>query len=122
MKHPKDMTVSQRIAAGLMTDAMRKLETELHWSLIDMGGIPPEWNEIWERLPESHPKRVKVTADFDADVVKFFKGLGRGYQARMNAVLRAYMKGRMAKIINGPDTTDWILHPERIPERPEFVE
>jgi hypothetical protein len=37
----------------------------------------------------------------------------------MNEVLRAYVHGRLAKIVTGPDTTDYILHPERIPEEPE---
>jgi BrnA antitoxin of type II toxin-antitoxin system len=36
--------------------------------------------------------KTAVNAKFDVDVVNWFKGQGRGYQTRMNAVLRHYMK------------------------------
>jgi uncharacterized protein (DUF4415 family) len=36
--------------------------------------------------------KTPVNAKFDADVVTWFKAQGRGYQARMNAVLRHYME------------------------------
>jgi uncharacterized protein (DUF4415 family) len=41
------------------------------------------------------PKENKrqVTVRYDADVVEFFKSQGRGWQARMNAVLRTFMEG-----------------------------
>jgi uncharacterized protein (DUF4415 family) len=40
----------------------------------------------------SPPLTVPVNAKFDSDVVAWFKSQGRGYQARMNAVLRRYME------------------------------
>jgi uncharacterized protein (DUF4415 family) len=36
--------------------------------------------------------KTPVNAKFDADVVDWFKSQGRGYQTRMNAVLRRYME------------------------------
>jgi uncharacterized protein (DUF4415 family) len=38
------------------------------------------------------PEKTVVNAKFDRDVVDWFKSQGRGYQARMNAVLRTYMQ------------------------------
>ncbi len=38
------------------------------------------------------PEKTVVNAKFDSDVVDWFRSQGRGYQARMNAVLRTYMK------------------------------
>lgn len=38
------------------------------------------------------PEKTVVNAKFDRDVVDWFKAQGRGYQARMNAVLRTYMQ------------------------------
>lgn len=38
------------------------------------------------------PLTTPVNAKFDSDVVAWFKSQGRGYQARMNAVLRRYME------------------------------
>jgi len=40
----------------------------------------------------SPPLKAPVNAKFDVDVVDWFKSQGRGYQARMNAVLRRYME------------------------------
>ena len=56
-----------------------------------------EWGE-WQvgiRLPKKH-----LNLRVDADVVDWFKSQGRGYQTRMNAVLRAFVraqKGRTSK-------------------------
>ena len=36
--------------------------------------------------------KTPVNAKFDVDVVAWFKSQGRGYQTRMNAVLRRYME------------------------------
>lgn len=50
----------------------------------------PEWAEtITVQLPE--PKR-HLNLRIDADVVEWFRKQGRGYQTRMSAVLRAYMR------------------------------
>jgi uncharacterized protein (DUF4415 family) len=43
-------------------------------------------------LRPGQPK-IRVTAYFDQEVVEWFRAQGRGYQTRMNAVLRAYMEG-----------------------------
>jgi len=40
------------------------------------------------------PAKTPVNAKFDSDVVRWFKSQGRGYQSRMNAVLRAYMRAK----------------------------
>ena len=39
--------------------------------------------------PES--RKASMTIRLDADVLAFFRGQGRGYQTKINAVLRAYM-------------------------------
>lgn len=49
------------------------------------------------------PKKTRITAAFDADVVCFYRALGQGYQARMNAVLRLYMLALKSKLIRGRD-------------------
>jgi hypothetical protein len=78
--------------------------------------LPSAWDEIWEDDDRRDPKRTRVTIRLDADVVKFFKGLGEGYQTRINRVLRAYMHFRLAKLIEGPDTMDYVLRPEKVLE------
>lgn len=60
---------------------------------IDTSDIPPLDDDFFAhaelRLPE--PKQA-VTIRLDRDVVEWFKSQGKGYQTRMNAVLRTYMK------------------------------
>lgn len=45
-------------------------------------------------MPE---KKVPISFRVDPDVLAFFKSEGDGYQSRMNAVLRGYMRGHRSK-------------------------
>lgn len=55
----------------------------------EMDGIDEDWmgNATLEQI-----KKRAIYAKFDDDVIEYFQSFGRGYQARMNAVLRAYME------------------------------
>jgi uncharacterized protein (DUF4415 family) len=49
--------------------------------------------EFWKAAKLVLPERkVQVALRVDPDVLRWFKAQGRGYQTRMNAVLRAYME------------------------------
>ncbi|MDR1947869.1 MAG: BrnA antitoxin family protein [Spirochaetaceae bacterium] len=37
------------------------------------------------------PVKIPVKINYDADVFEWFRSFGKGYQTRMNAVLREYM-------------------------------
>lgn len=52
---------------------------------------PAEWTESEIALPRS--KRL-ISLRLDADIVDYFQQGGRGYQTRMNAVLRAWIEAR----------------------------
>jgi uncharacterized protein (DUF4415 family) len=52
---------------------------------------PRDWTD--EPLPLPKGKRL-ISLRLDADIVEYFQGGGRGYQTRMNAVLRAWMEAR----------------------------
>lgn len=53
----------------------------------------PVDESFWERAELVPPRRPKVHTGLrlDADVLDFFKAQGRGWQTRINAVLRSYM-------------------------------
>jgi uncharacterized protein (DUF4415 family) len=51
------------------------------------------WGDLQVGLPL--PKQ-HLNLRIDADVLAWFKGQGRGYQTRMNAVLRAYVTAQKA--------------------------
>lgn len=62
---------------------------------VDFSDIP-ELDEEWFkgaelRMPET---KERLTVRFDKDIVEFFQRQGKGYQTRMNAVLRAYVNAR----------------------------
>ncbi len=42
-------------------------------------------------------RKQQVTLRIDADVLQWFKDQGRGYQSRINALLRAYMEAHRSR-------------------------
>jgi uncharacterized protein (DUF4415 family) len=60
---------------------------------IDLSDIPELGPNFWKnavlRMPQ---KKESLTLRLDHDVVAWFRGTGRGYQTRMNAVLRSFVK------------------------------
>ncbi len=60
---------------------------------IDTSEIPQLDPSFWQTarvvMPEKRGK-TQITAKLDSEVVQWFKSQGRGYQGRMNAVLRSY--------------------------------
>jgi uncharacterized protein (DUF4415 family) len=68
--------------------------------------IPPGWHKV-ESLAPVKPVKTKLNLALDADMVKWFRALGRGYQPRMNAVLRAYMHAVIAKEVERAEDRDW---------------
>ncbi len=110
MKTYETRSLTERRHSSLMGDALSKLEHDVLRTVIAGDGIPEAWQDIAQSGTASD-KRTRVTMAIDRDVVQFFKAMGRGYQERMACVLRAWMHGRLAKVIDGPDTTDIVLRP-----------
>jgi uncharacterized protein (DUF4415 family) len=61
----------------------------------DPNAAPVASSEWFRRakLLEPQPK-VPISMRLDEDIVKWFRAGGRGYQTRINAVLRAYVESR----------------------------
>lgn len=102
MPNLRKQTPRQRAQMTYMMDVMRRLEWDLHNTIEMTGRIPEAWHEIATATPRA--EKVKVTIGLDADVVKFFKSMGAGYQPRINDVLKSYMHGRLAGVIRGAET------------------
>jgi uncharacterized protein (DUF4415 family) len=59
---------------------------------IDYSDIPELDDEVFAQpLVDWPPKKEAITIRVDSDVLGWFKEQGRGYQTRMNQVLRRYM-------------------------------
>ena len=64
---------------------------------------PPAAEDYWTDASVVRlPRKQSITAKFDEDVVAWFKAQGRGYQTRMNAVLRAYMQANRTALKGRP--------------------
>ena len=70
-------------------DAMTEEELEASIDLEEEGEI--DWSTLQVGIPG--PKQ-QLTVRLDRDVVDWFKAQGRGYQTRMNAVLRSYVEAQ----------------------------
>lgn len=91
---------------------LRQMKGETDWARLaaeEAAGIEPELDEDeigmeidWAsaRLVIPQPKKA-VSVRLDADVLDFFKAQGRGYQTRMNAVLRAWMEAQKKGPVSG---------------------
>lgn len=76
-------------------DELRDEEIDLS----DTPEVPPEMFAkaiVRQGLRPMEPKE-QVTLRLDADVLKWFRSLGKGYQTRINALLRAYMDAHRGK-------------------------
>ncbi len=71
-----------------------KALSELPDSETDYSDIPPLTEEQWKNAIRGgfyRPVKQQVTARIDADVLDWLKSGGKGYQGRMNAILRREM-------------------------------
>lgn len=95
---PKDVKISQEYLDRI--DAIKDED-------IDYSDIP-EWTEedfanamTLDQLEAYMAKRTapkkSATIRYDADMLDWFKSQGKGYQTRMNAVLRAFYEAQITK-------------------------
>ena len=67
---------------------------------IDYSDIPPLPESFWQHAERGRfykPVKEQITARVDADVLAWLKSQGKGYQARLNAILRREMLASIAK-------------------------
>ena len=58
---------------------------------IDRSDIPELDESFFERATVNFPpSKQQLTIRLDTDILEWLKGQGRGYQTRINAILRAY--------------------------------
>lgn len=71
-----------------------KALAEMPDSEIDYSDIPPLDEAFWKnavRNPFYKPTKTSTTVRLDADVLTWLKSQGKGYQTRINAILREAM-------------------------------
>lgn len=95
----------ERAYAGAVRE-LRELEEWSRQRRLRDAHVPEEWHSIERDVPV-RARKTRVTAAFDADLVRWYRSLGHGYQARMNRVLRTYMLLVISKEIRTRGDTDW---------------
>ncbi len=89
-----DRTDWARVDAKSEADLAADMAGDPAWD-----GVPDDWVAkavltFGPAVPEGVRKK-QVTMRFDEDVLAYFRGQGRGWQTRMNGVLRSFMaRGR----------------------------
>ena len=88
--------MSEKHMTRMSLDEIRKMKSQTDWDRVkaapDHEGeqeIDVDWSKARLVAPES---KKLISLRIDADIVEFFRNQGKGYQTRMNAVLRAYME------------------------------
>ena len=90
-KRKRGETRSDWARAAAMTDA--EIEADIA-SDRDEVGMVVDWDSVSVELPK--PK-TDLHMRIDRDVLDFFRKTGRGYQTRINAVLRSYVEQARSK-------------------------
>ena len=70
-------------------------EEEIERNALEDPDNPPWTEEEWARARVVFPEgKAPVTLRLDKDIIAWFKARGRGYQTRINAVLRAFVEAQ----------------------------
>ena len=81
----EDRTDGAAVDAKTEEDLKRDTESDPAWD-----GIPEDWYK--DAVLVTPGRKCLVSLRLDDDVLTWFRAQGRGYQTRMNAVLRTYMR------------------------------
>ena len=87
-KHGELPPITEERKAQLKALAERREEE------IDFSEIPPLDDDFWAkavRNPFYKPVKVSVAVRIDSDIMAWLKNQGKGYQTRLNAILREAM-------------------------------
>jgi uncharacterized protein (DUF4415 family) len=67
-------------------------EAEIYANALADPDNPPTTSADWKNAKLVMPKKkIPMSVRLDRDVLFWFRSFGKGYQTRINAVLRAYM-------------------------------
>ena len=72
------------VLAEAETEAMSRSDPD-HPGLVD---------DFWAAIGDPPSGKEAISIKLDRDVLRFFRQEGRGYQTRINAVLRSYMQAK----------------------------
>ena len=86
--HANKKTISKK----LLKETLKRIDA-IKEEDIDYSDIPPLDDSFFERTPVELPifkRKESVTLRLDSEILEWFKKQGKGYQTKINAVLKAY--------------------------------
>ncbi len=113
----------RRAEYHLMAEGLRRLEAALHGAGRGRDAVPEAWHDIAQAVGPG--RKEKVTLWVEADVLRFFRSMGKGHTTRMAEVLATFMHAKAAGVVKGPEDTDYsrrLLTPEEQAARAEREE
>ncbi|RII37987.1 hypothetical protein DL237_15060 [Pseudooceanicola sediminis] len=100
MTRRKPLTRTQRIAQ----ERLYRYAWEESHDMLDLDRVRDRVPDAWHTLEQDldvHEKKVKLTLYLDASVAKFYRGMGSGYQARINRLLGTWAQMKIAEVLRG---------------------
>ncbi|WP_270727360.1 BrnA antitoxin family protein [Shimia sp. Alg240-R146] len=91
----KTLTKTQRLAQAKLARNMLLLNSESWLPAALREDIPEAWHTLEIDLDVEEPKE-KVTLYLDQSVAKFYRAMGKGYQARVNRLLATWAQMKIA--------------------------
>ncbi|MEJ6405016.1 BrnA antitoxin family protein [Yoonia sp. 2307UL14-13] len=89
-------TKAQRIARNRIARFLhQELMTPEDISLALRDKVPASWHTLEHDMDVEEPK-VKVSLLLDQSVARFYRGMGKGYQARINRILALWAQMKIA--------------------------
>ncbi|MDR9486349.1 BrnA antitoxin family protein [Sediminimonas qiaohouensis] len=89
------MTKTERIARDRLMKDLIHLSRDGWIDTTLAEEVPDAWHTLEADLDVEEP-REKVTLYLDRSVVRFYRGMGRGYHARINRLLRTWAQMKIA--------------------------
>ncbi|MEA2754916.1 MAG: hypothetical protein QOJ54_1205 [Aliidongia sp.] len=86
------MAKKEPIVGYSSADELATLKSETDWAKSankDEGSLPEGWEKT--AILGLPPGKAALKLRIDRDVLEWFRGTGKGYQTRMNNVLRAFV-------------------------------
>lgn len=78
-------------------DAQSKADSKRLSTAASRPEIPAPEDEFFKTTDVHLPKKQTITIRLDADVLDWLRKQGRGYQTRINKLLRSYMRASMQR-------------------------
>ena len=100
------MTKTERIARERMGYQMWLIAREGDPFEEDLRAkVPQAWHLLEQDVDCEEPKE-KVTLYLDRSVVRMFKAMGKGYQARINRLLQSWLQMKIANLLEVEEQID----------------